>query len=65
MHGLAVRAQRVALVDPFAGGADGVAAASGGGREHFFSAVYRASSESAPSLRIFTSPSTGRTVRRM
>ena len=34
-------------------------------REHFFSAVYRQSSESAPSLRIFTSPSTGPMVRRM
>src|SRR5690348_4527458 len=30
VHGLAVRAQRVTLVDPFAGGADGVAAARGG-----------------------------------
>jgi hypothetical protein len=29
-HGLAVRAQRVAQVDPFAGGADGAAAARGG-----------------------------------
>jgi len=29
VHGLAVRAERVALVDPFAGGADGVAAAGG------------------------------------
>src|SRR5438552_6420563 len=31
VHGLAVRAERVALVEPLAGGADGVAAACGGG----------------------------------
>ena len=30
VHGLAMRAERVAFVDPFAGGADGVTAACGG-----------------------------------
>jgi len=34
-------------------------------REHFFSAVYSPSRESAPSLRTFTSPRTGPMVRRM
>jgi Chromate transporter len=34
-------------------------------REHFFRAVWRESSESAPSLRIFTSPRTGPMVRRI
>ena len=33
-------------------------------REHFFSAVYSESSESAPSLRSLTSPRTGPMVRR-
>jgi hypothetical protein len=33
-------------------------------RKHFFSAVYRLSRESAPSLRTYTSPSTGPMVRR-
>jgi len=34
VHGLAVRAERVALVEPFAGSADGVAAARGGQLDH-------------------------------